>query len=78
MGLGSFMHDQIFSDPSKETSLRIQNAKETLLERSKVGTSPWKERDCQDGSLLERKPRSGSTGGLNLESFSRLNTVTVR
>ncbi|MGI9466930.1 MAG: serine/threonine-protein kinase PknK [Rubripirellula sp.] len=56
------MHDEIFRDPSKETSLRIQNAKETLLERSKASPSPWNEGDCLDGFLLEKKLGSGSSG----------------
>ena len=60
--LVSFMHDEIFRDPSKETSLRIQNAKETLLERSKASPSPWNEGDYLDGFLLEKKLGSGSSG----------------
>jgi hypothetical protein len=56
------MHDEIFRDPSKETNLRIQNAKETLLERSKASPSPWNEGDCLDGFLLEKKLGSGSSG----------------
>ena len=56
------MHDEIFRDPSKETSLRVQNAKETLLERSKASPSPWTEGDCLDGFLLEKKLGSGSSG----------------
>ncbi len=56
------MHDENYRDPSKETSLRIQNAKETLLERSKASPSPWNEGDCLDGFLLEKKLGSGSSG----------------
>ena len=68
------MHDEIYRDPSKETSLRIQNAKETLLERSKTSPSPWKEGDCLDGFLLEKKLGSGSSGVV----FRVFDTTTER
>lgn len=68
------MHDEIFRDPSKETSLRIQNAKETLLERSKASPSPWNEGDCLDGFLLEKKLGSGSSGVV----FRAFDTKTER
>jgi len=56
------MHDEHFRDPSKETSLRIQDDKETLGERSCALRSPWKEGDCLDGFLLEKMLGSGSSG----------------
>ena len=56
------MHDEHFRDPSEETSLRIQDDKETLGERSSTSRSPWKEGDCLDGFLLEKMLGSGSSG----------------
>ena len=68
------MHDEIFRDPSKETSLRIEDDKETLRERGKASHSPWNEGDCLDGFLLEKKLGSGSSGVV----FRAFDTTTER
>ena len=68
------MHDEIFRDPSKETSLRVQDDKETLRERAKASHSPWNEGDCLDGFLLEKKLGSGSSGVV----FRAFDTKTER
>jgi len=68
------MYDETFRDPSKETSLRFQDDKETLRERSKASHSPWNEGDCLDGFLLEKKLGSGSSGVV----FRAFDTTTER
>ena len=68
------MQDEIFRDPSKETSLRLQDDKETLRERAKSDHSPWDEGDCLDGFLLEKKLGSGSSGVV----FRAFDTTTER
>ena len=68
------MHEERFRDPSKETSLWIQDDKETLKEKSKPGHSPWCEGDCLDGFILEKKLGSGRSGVV----FRALDTATER